>query len=451
MSVLVKVGRTVKRTIKHFIGEGTVYVSHVRRFERVAINERICAMTFDDGPCALPANPDRFGGVPLTRLLLEVMADYSARGSFDVVGDTSQNYPDRRGREGSPQWGGIRYDHYPDFAKDELGGAVHQPLLIQEILKGGHELTNHGYRHILFGRQPLVYGRRENLKSLAEVTEDLTRLHSHIEENFSYKMTLSRPPHYVDGIAGGFTSYDAYCLMGYGYMAASFDGAGWLPHADGYEKEVELMWQPMAALLNQDPNVLCGQIIFQKDGFNMARRSPVADGLARQLELLSKHGYTVVPVRELLEKAAFKDTQPGSSLYDAAKGLCDAGFAVAYRDNTLRASSPLTVGELSMLLCPVSEQQKHIRARQRGDSLPECCGLRSSHPYYAGMSRAIRAGILSDKTPISTTLSREQYRKILSRLGIPGGEGTGPVTREEAILDLWRSGFADREENRRPL
>ena len=38
-----------------------VYLSPVRRVERVALHERVCAMTFDDGPCRLPANPGKDG------------------------------------------------------------------------------------------------------------------------------------------------------------------------------------------------------------------------------------------------------------------------------------------------------------------------------------------------------------------------------------------------------
>ena len=42
----------------------------------------------------------------------------------------------------------------------------------------------------------------------------------------------------------GFTSYDAYAELGYQYLGASFDGAGWLP-LGSYEAEVEAMLAPM--------------------------------------------------------------------------------------------------------------------------------------------------------------------------------------------------------------
>ena len=250
-----------------------VYLSPVRRIERVATRERICAMTFDDGPCRLPPSPDRFRGKALTLVLAETLERYGARGTFDVVGDTSANYPDKAGKHGSASWGGVAYDHYPDFGRDDQGGVVHCPELVSRLLAGGHEITSHTYSHVLFGWKPLVYGRRRYLQGLEPVVADLKKLHRAMEEGWGYAIRLGRPPHYVDNIKGGFTSYDAYALMGYQYMAASFDGAGWLPLAT-YEAEVEATWRPMESLLLEDPDAFRGQIIFQKDGFNMARRTP---------------------------------------------------------------------------------------------------------------------------------------------------------------------------------
>ena len=281
MSLLTKAIGTAKKVKHRFqdqIRENTpVYLSPVRRIERVALGERICAMTFDDGPCRLPADPDEFGGKPLTLVLAETLEKYGALGSFDVVGDTSGNYPDVAGKHGSASWGGVAYDHYPDFGKDSDGGAVHCPELIDRLLAGGHEITSHTYSHVLFGRKNLVYGKRHTLSGLEPVVEDLEKLHTLMKDKHGYTITLSRPPHYVDGIAGGFTSYDAYAKMGYQYMAASFDGAGWLPLAT-YKAEVEATWKPIEQRLSEDPDYFRGQIIFQKDGYNMAKRTPVAAG-----------------------------------------------------------------------------------------------------------------------------------------------------------------------------
>ena len=56
-----------------------------------------------------------------------------------------------------------------------------------------------------------------------------------------------------------------------------------------------------------DPDFFCGQIIFQKDGYNMAKRTPVAFALGQQLALLQEYGYQVVPVGELLAESPFAD------------------------------------------------------------------------------------------------------------------------------------------------
>ena len=84
-------------------------------------------------------------------------------------------------------------------------------------------------------------------------------------------------------------------------MAASFDGAGWLPSTDpdpeaALQAEIRAMVEPMRKALEKDPDFFCGQIIFQKDGYNMAKRTPVAFALGQQLALLQEYGYQVVPV-----------------------------------------------------------------------------------------------------------------------------------------------------------
>ena len=224
MSWIVKAGKQGKKIVKKLIMPAEKhYVGYTRR---------ICAMTFDDGPMGLPASPDRFDGRTLTDVLLDTLAQYGARGSFDVIGDTSANYPDEAGKLGSAAWGGVRFDHYPDIHCDEQGGAEHNDRLIRRMLAEGHQITNHGYRHILFGKKPFVYGAREYLPGFDAAVEDLGRLHALMQTRYGYTMTLARPPHYVDKMTGGFTSYDVYDRMGYQYMAASFDGAGWLPSTD---------------------------------------------------------------------------------------------------------------------------------------------------------------------------------------------------------------------------
>ncbi|MDE7244528.1 MAG: polysaccharide deacetylase family protein [Oscillospiraceae bacterium] len=393
MSLVTKGIGLAKKAKHHFqdqIKERTpVYLSPVRRIERVASKERICAMTFDDGPCRLPPSPDHFRGKALTLVLAELLERYSAKGTFDVVGDTSANYPDKPGKHGSASWGGVSYDHYPDFKQDANGGAANCPDLIARLLAGGHEITSHTYSHVLFGWKPLVYGRRHYLSGLDPVVEDLKRLHSLMETRWGYRIRLSRPPHYVDSIRGGFSSYDAYALMGYQYMAANYDGAGWLPLAT-YEAEVEAMWRPMERLLLETPDAFCGQIIFQKDGYNMARRSPVADGLDKQLQLLTDHGYRIVTVSELLEHSPFEDVFPDSEVGTAARRLLNQGWCVAYQDNTIRPDSVLTRGELAMMLFGWESVPRRIAMIRSGRA--PFRDLEPRHPYSGAAAQAVQSG-----------------------------------------------------------
>ena len=345
-SSLMKTARTAKHKVTAMTAK-PVYISPVRRIGHVMSKQRICAMTFDDGPCLLPPSEDPDGDA-LTLELIRCLEKFNARGTFDVVGDTSGNYPDKPGRDGKASWGGIRYDHYPDIGRDKEGGAAHTGEIIRRILEGGHALSNHGFAHILFGRKSLVYGRRAHCTDISAVLDDLTRLHTLIKDQHGYEMSLARPAHYVDAIPDGFTSYDAYAMMGYTYMAADFDGAGWLPMAS-YKDEVDAMFMPMERLLSQDPDALCGQIIFQKDGFNMARRTPVADGLPLQLELLSRYDYKVLTVPDMLAISPFSDVHEDNQYALAARALLDRGFCVAYRDNALRTESVCTCGEFYMM------------------------------------------------------------------------------------------------------
>ena len=396
MSIVTKsigLAKKVKHRFQDQIKERTpVYLSPVRRIERVATQERICAMTFDDGPCGLPASPDHFRGKALTLVLAETLERYGARGTFDVVGDTSGNYPDRAGKHGSASWGGVAYDHYPDFGKDDQGGVVHCPELVSRLLAGGHEITSHTYSHVLFGWKPLVYGRRKYLKGLEPVVGDLKKLHRAMEKGWGYPVRLGRPPHYVDGIQGGFTSYDAYALMGYQYMAASFDGAGWLP-LESYEAEVEATWKPVERLLLEDPDAFCGQIIFQKDGFNMARRTPVADGLDKQLQLLSDHGYKVLTVSELLDRSSFRDAPPDSGAGRAARRLLGAGWCPAFQDNTLRPEQTLTRGELAMMAFGWETVRRRIELVNAGRA--PFRDVEPRHPYAAAAVRAVETGAMA--------------------------------------------------------
>lgn len=379
MSVIVKVGKQGKKALKKLVAPAEKHcVGYTRRIERIRTDRRICAMTFDDGPMDMPARPDGFDGRAMTDVLLDTLEAHAAHGTFDVVGCTAENYPDEAGKSGSAAWGGVRYDHYPDFGCDDRGGAENCDRLIRRMLDGGHQITNHGYRHIIFGKKPFVYGKRACLGSLDAAIGDLTRLDALLRERYGYEITLSRPPHYVDVIGDGFTSYDVYDRMGYQYLAASFDGAGWLPAAASdpqraLEAECAAMVEPMRRALEADPDVFCGQIIFQKDGCNMAKRTPVAFALGEQLELLAAYGYEVVTVEKLMEESPFADVGRDDPLFEKLCALAEY-TAVAFTDNRLRLDDAMRWGELAMLLAPkrdaIALREEKIRASGRRE-----------HPY----------------------------------------------------------------------
>lgn len=390
MSSIVKVGKAGKRVLRWLLPAPPVHLSYCRRIERIHTTRRICAMTFDDGPVDLPASPDRFEGRALTDVLLDTLAKYGARATFDIVGDTSENYPDEAGETGSPAWGGIRYDHYPDIHRDDRGGAVHNDRLIRRLLNEGHQLTNHGYRHIIFGKKPFVYGKRVFLGSYDRAVEDQEKLHALLRDGYGYTMTMGRPPHYVDKVGGGFSSYDVYNRLGYQYMAASFDGGGWLPSANrdpeaALEAEIHAMVEPMRAALEKDPDFFCGQIIFQKDGCNMARRTPVAFALDRQLALLREYGYEVVPVDALMSESPFADLgreDPDFSCFQALQ----RERAIVYSDNRIRPDQHMTQGELAMLLAPRAETVSRRAAMLRAG--------KKAHAYAGAIAWCAEQGLL---------------------------------------------------------
>lgn len=398
MSLIVKIGKKGKRLVKKLLPEEKRHLSYTRRIERIKTPRRVCAMTFDDGPMDLPAAPDCFDGRSLTDVLLDTLAEFGARGTFDVIGDTSENYPDAAGKVGGAAWGGVKFDHYPDIGKDSQGGAAHCERLIRRMLDEGHQITNHGYRHIIFGKKPFVYGAREYLGGVDKAADDLRRLHQLMADRYGYEITMTRPPHYVDIMQDGFTSYDVCDRLGYQYMAASFDGAGWLPSAlpdedAALEAEVNAMTEPVKRALEKDPDFFCGQIIFQKDGYNMAKRTPVAFGLRKQLELLKEYGYQVVTVAELMEESPFADLDRGDPLFDKLRRL-QKSRAVAYSDNRVRLDQVMTWGELAMLMAPKKEAMnlRWAKIRSTGRRQDAYCGALEWCMDQGLLPRGIKSG-----------------------------------------------------------
>lgn len=415
MSIIVKLGKQAKKILRKVAPPPAPCLSYTRRIERICTQKRLAAMTFDDGPMDLPASPDKFGGKALTDVLLDTLEEYGAKGTFDVVGDTSENYPDQAGALGSAAWGGIQYDHYPDIHQDSHGGVVHNDRLVQRILTGGHQITNHGYRHIIFGKKPFVYGKRKFLGSFDLAAQDLSRLHDLMRDRYGYELKFTRPAHYVDPIGDGFTAYDVCDRMNYQYMAASFDGAGWLPSMlsdpeAALKAEVDAMLDPMQKALEANPNALCGQIIFQKDGYNMAKRTPVAWGLGLQLKLLKEYGYQVVTVEELLEESPFADLGREDPDFALMRDLSEAR-AVVYSDNCLRLDAPMTWGELAMLVTPKEEAlgRRWEKIRNTG---------KRQHPYCGAMEYAKEHGLIPAdalRSAAVTELPEKQFRKIEGR------------------------------------
>ena len=340
-----KLNAQIKRYKKYRNG---MVLSPTRRIEFVnpPCEGRFVAMTFDDGPTTLPTTSDATIG--LTESILNTLSKFGAKGTFDIIGTTNENYPDLPGRAGDFTWSGVHFDHYPKYGDDASAGAVNCPELVGRIIQENHEITSHTYSHRLFGPMRAVYGERTHFTKLSEVVDDLTRLDEYLLNHFDYKVRLSRPPHYIDRIPDGSNSYDAYRIMGYNYLAASFDGAGWQPMSD-YKDEVDAMIEPLRRALTTDPDALNGQIIFQKDGCNMNLRTPVADALESQLQLLTDYGYSVITVSELLEMSPFEDVRNDCSALPYIKKLLAKQHTIGYRNNTFAPNRYITADEFCIM------------------------------------------------------------------------------------------------------
>jgi len=431
MNILIPFGKKIKRLAKTILTPAPI-LSYARRIDGVRTDKRVCAMTFDDGPTHAPLSPCNGTSEPkgLTSTLLDALKHYNAFGTFDIIGSTADNYPDRAGKTGTPQWSGERFDHYPSFGNDSMAGAVSCPDLVKRIIEEGHELSNHGYRHIIFGKKNVIYRDRVHLEGIDEVCEDIKRLNDLVKREHSYSLRFMRPAHYVDNIKGGFSSYDAIGLNSMLYLGASFDGAGWLPaneenEAESYRKEVEACVAPLKAALEKDPDALCGKIIFQKDGYNMALRTPVADALPLQLEILQSFGYRVVTVSELMRISPFSDISEASPYTEAFKTLSER-TACCYSDNTVRPELPATRGDLIMMVCDGKEAlMEKVRLRKERISPFKDVTYRSE--YCGAASLALKKGFIKSENG-------------LARLDSPAFEGMA-LTRGQCAEKVLRDGL----------
>jgi peptidoglycan/xylan/chitin deacetylase (PgdA/CDA1 family) len=404
-----KLNKVLKERKKDKAGR---YLFPVRRMERFAPvkGQRVVAMTFDDGPMALPPNPvnTKYGhNDSLTVLLTEIMASYGARGTFDIIGSTKENYPDRVGRLNTSKWGGTIHDHYPQFGKDEFAGAANQPALVGKLIAGGHELSNHGFRHVLFGPNKMVYGSRCHFRKLEDVSGDLLRLHKLIEKEHQYTMFFSRPPHYIDKIPDGYDAYDAYALMGYDYLAASFDGGGWLPSTGDYQADIRKMAEPLEKALRAEPDAMNGQIIFQKDGYNMSLMTPVGHALEEHLKLLNENGYRVVTVGELKRLSPFEDIDTGADYIEKLRALDGAGYVIGYKNNTFKPDKPLTHGEMLVMTLTKEDYRVFLKREVFGKGYHK---LYKRHPYYPAYKKY---GMIDQLGRSFETVSSDEVKKFL--------------------------------------
>ena len=377
-------------------------MSPVRRIEFVAPpRERICAMTFDDGPTRAACQPFIDGREGLTAHLLDVLKKYDSHATFCIIGSTAENYPDAPGKIGSSYAFGKKYDHYACFGQDEMAGAVACPDLLKRIVSEGHEAANHGYRHIQYGPEYFVYRKRMFFANISEVVSDLTKLHDLVKTETGYEITMARPPHYVDRIGrfGSTNAYTAYAKLGYHYLAASVDGGGWMPTSGDYKKDVDIMVQALESRLKKDPDSLSGAVIFQKDGYNLSLESPVACALELQLSLLNSYGYTVVGVGELMRHSPFEDVYADDKGLEAVKALDRAGYVIGFQNNQFKPDDPVTKEQL-IAMCS-----------KKSDFMPTGC---------------------TDKRPLSV---KEMAEIIGKMIGVP--DKICGNTRRDAGMAIW--------------
>ncbi len=366
------------------------FLSPVRRIERIAppADRRVVAFVFDNGPTAGATGSAAAGRTAAatagagtaaattaatsargtTEAILAALEAHGARATFNIIGTTAENYPDTQGEPGTPLWNGVKFDHYPAFERDAEGGAVNQPDLVRRLVAGGHELANHSYSHVPFGRPAESdLASRVCLTNSTRALDDLRLLHNFIRDNFSasgavdganstdddgYEMRLARPPRGIDRTLDGKDAYYIFAEMGYNYLAASFDGGGWWPSTGSHAGDVAAMATPVEEALRADEGALNGQIIHLNDGYDPSGKTPVVDALPLQLEALRRAGYEIVTVSELLEITPFADLAPDDEGQEAVRGLLAAGHVVAYKNNTFLPDRDLSLGELAAMMLP---------------------------------------------------------------------------------------------------
>jgi peptidoglycan/xylan/chitin deacetylase (PgdA/CDA1 family) len=340
---------------------------------------RLVAITFDDGPTALRTA----AGEPLTESILRALERHGMRATFNMIGGTHDNYPDRAGPLHSPLWNGIRYDHYPAFGLDAWAGAANQPLLARRVVQAGHEVGNHSFRHLAFGPERIVYGRRTHHGGAADVERDCIRFQEFCHTHLGARPVVARPPHYVARTADGIDTLAIYRRLGLTMVGASFDLGAWRARQGSRRAYAAAAVAPLAEALARDPDALDGSILFAKDGLNMSLEPVVAEVLPEQLRILHRYGYRVVPAGELIARGRCADLRPEDPLAEAVVAMLALGVPCAYTDNTVRPDRRL--GERDAALIAAA-----VRARRPGLVIPGHAG-RERRAWLLALHAAVGA------------------------------------------------------------
>ena len=177
----------------------------------------------------------------------------------------------------------------------------------------------------------------------------------------------------------------------------------------------------------------------------MARRSPVAQGLPKQLALLQQYGYRVITVSELLSLCPFADLSPESPVFAPAKALLEAGFCICYRDNTVRPEQILTRGELCMFAFGWKTAARRIELVQTKTRV--CRDVPCRHPYAAAIELALERGCMQQRDGRffpDEPVSPEDFSGFCRALfGQSTQSPAAPITHAQAIELL--AAFAGRE------
>ena len=193
---------------------------------RAETSEKKVALTFDDGPHPVH-----------TPEILDLLDRYGVKATFFVVGKNVEQYPD----------------------------------IAEEILEAGHEIGNHTYSHATL-----------SCRTKKEIAEEIRRTEEVLDELFSYRPKLLRPP---GGGISACVSEEADAL-GYTVVLWSVDPRDW-----AHKKTDEIV-------KNVKENVGPGDILLFHD--YIAGETHTLEALEKLVPELLDEGYSFVTVSELI-------------------------------------------------------------------------------------------------------------------------------------------------------